>query len=151
MAETHKTTTHTSNHRGYEASDANVGSLTKFGIGLAIVAAVVLALMLWLQDFFAAQNQRATPPVSPWAAQRQAPPAPRLQVAPARDLRDIRMMEDSVLHSYGWVVRDSGVVRLPIERAMELVAQRGLPVRAEERGLKIENRESRIEAGGLQQ
>ncbi len=146
MAETHTTPTHSDNDRRYEASDANVVSLTKFGIGLAIVAAVVLVLMLWLQNFFAAQNQRATPPVSPLAAQRQAPPAPRLQVAPARDLRDIRMVEDSVLHSYGWVVRDSGVVRIPIERAMELVAQRGLPVR-----VKSNAREEKGEKGSGQQ
>ncbi|MDZ7360586.1 MAG: hypothetical protein ONB46_07645 [candidate division KSB1 bacterium] len=147
MADTHKIPTHTGNHRGYEASDANVVSLTKFGIGLAIVAAVVLVLMLWLQNFLAAQNQRVTPPASPLAAQRQAPPAPRLQVAPARDLHDIRMLEDSVLHSYGWVVRDSGVVRIPIERAMELIAQRGLPVRQS----KMEDRKPKMEDGGLKQ
>ncbi len=63
-------------------------------------------------------------------AERQLPPGPRLQIAPAKDLDDVRAAEDSVLYNYGWVVRDAGVVRIPIERAIELVVQRGLPVRS---------------------
>ncbi len=124
-------TPHTNNNRGYEESDANVAALGKYGLGLAIISVVVLALMVWLQSFFAAQTQRAMPASSPLATQRQAPVAPRLQITPEKDLHDVRVAEDSVLHSYGWIVRDSGVVRLPIARAMELTAQRGLPVRTE--------------------
>ena len=124
-------TPHTNNNRGYEESDANVSALGKYGLGLAIITAVVLALMVWLQSFFTAQTQRAMPASSPMATQRQAPAAPRLQVTPEKDLHDMRVVEDSVLHSYGWIVRDSGVVRLPVARAMELTAQRGLPVRTE--------------------
>jgi len=144
MTETHKTPTHTNNNRGYEESDANVAALGKYGIGLAIISAVVLVLMLWLQNFFAAQTKRVTPPPSPLAVQRQAPPVPRLQVIPEKDLHEIRIMEDSVLHSYEWIVRDSGIVRLPIERAMELTAQRGLPFRES----KMDDRGLRIEDGG---
>ena len=145
MAEIHKTPTPTNNNRGYEESDANVASLGKYGIGLAIISAVVLVLMLWLQNFFAAQTKSVTPPPSPLAVQRQAPPAPRLQVIPEKDLHDVRVAEDSVLHSYGWIVRDAGVVRIPIERAMELTAQRGLPVRAEGRGPKAEGKKSEVQ------
>jgi len=149
MTETH----HTNNNRGYEESDANVAALGKYCIGLAIISAIVLVLMLWLQNFFAAQTKRATPPASPLATQRQAPPAPRLQVIPEKDFHEVRVAEDSVLHSYGWIVRDSGIVHLPIERAMELTAQRGLPVRTmgDERGAKGEGREARGEKGDVQQ
>jgi hypothetical protein len=142
MTEIHKTPTHTNNHRGFEESDANVAALGKYGLGLAIIFAVVLALMMWLQSFFAAQTKRAMPASSPLATQRQAPAAPRLQIKPEKDLHDVRVAEDSVLHSYGWIVRDSGVVRLPIARAMELTAQRGLPVRAEGGGLRAEGKKS---------
>ncbi len=60
---------------------------------------------------------------------RPAPlyPEPRLQVAPAADLGALRAHEESILHSYGWVDRPAGVVRIPIERSMELLLQRGLP------------------------
>ncbi|MCI0694884.1 hypothetical protein L0337_23110 [candidate division KSB1 bacterium] len=130
MSETHNMPTHTDNGSGHEESDANVSAVTKFGIGLAIISAVVLVLMVWLQNFFNEQTKRATPPPSPLMAERQLPPGPRLQVAPAKDLDEVRAAEDSVLNSYGWVVRDGGVVRIPIDRAIELVVQRGLPVRS---------------------
>jgi len=157
MTDTHKIPTHTDNGRGYEASDANVSALTKFGVGLAIISAIVLVLMVWLLKFFISQNKDATPPASPLAVERQAPPAPRLQIAPEKDLHQVHVGEDSLLHSYGWVIRDAGVVRIPIERALELTAQRGLPVRAAEEAKieggesQIENRRTKIEDGGSQQ
>jgi hypothetical protein len=127
MTEIHNT--HTNNNRGHEESDANVSALARYGIGLAVICALALVLMLWLQGFFAARSKRAMPPSSPLAAQRQAPPAPLLQVTPEKDLQHVHATEDSILHTYGKVTSDASVVRLPITRAMELVAQRGLPVR----------------------
>lgn len=128
MTEIHNT--HTNDNRGHEESDANVSVLAKYGIGLAVIFALVLVLMLLLRGFFSTQTKRATSPASPLAAQRQAPPAPLLQVTPEKDLQQVRATEDSILHTYGKVTSDASVVRLPIVRAMELVAQRGLPVRA---------------------
>jgi hypothetical protein len=48
------------------------------------------------------------------------------------DLSDMRAAEDQLLHHYSWVDRDKGVVRLPIERAMDILAERGLPSRPSE-------------------
>jgi hypothetical protein len=56
-------------------------------------------------------------------------PAPRLQVDPAADLIELRAREDARLHTYGWVDKKAGVIHIPIERAMDLVLQRGFPVR----------------------
>ena len=46
-----------------------------------------------------------------------------------QDLRDLRTAEDEQLKSYGWVDRNGGVVRIPIDEAMKLTLQRGLPAR----------------------
>jgi hypothetical protein len=35
--------------------------------------------------------------------------------------------ENAALTTYGWVDRDAGIVRMPIERAMEILVERGLP------------------------
>lgn len=59
-------------------------------------------------------------------------PEPKLQVRPRDDLKALRAEEDALLDHYGWVDRKSGVVRIPIERAIELTAERGLPARREE-------------------
>jgi hypothetical protein len=40
--------------------------------------------------------------------------------------------EDELLNNYGWVDQDAEVVRIPIERAMELLLERGLPTRPQE-------------------
>ncbi len=63
------------------------------------------------------------------AALPSRPPAPRLQDAPAQDLNTFRATESDALHSYGWVEPAAGVVHIPIERAMELTLERGLPAR----------------------
>ena len=57
------------------------------------------------------------------------PPEPRLQTNPRQDLSNLRAREDALLNSYGWVDKNTGVVRIPIERAMQLIVERGLPTR----------------------
>ena len=65
------------------------------------------------------------------------PPEPRLQgapgheVEPIQELKDLRAAEDALLNSYGWVDRNAGITRIPIERAMDKLLQQGLPVREE--------------------
>ena len=41
------------------------------------------------------------------------------------------MKEERTLYSYGWVDERAGIVRIPIERAMDLLVQRGLPLRSQ--------------------
>jgi hypothetical protein len=56
-------------------------------------------------------------------------PQPRLESNETTEINAFRLQEAQTLHSYGWVDQQSGVMRIPIDRAMELVAQRGLPTR----------------------
>jgi len=82
--------------------------------------------MWWLFDYFAARTAQLDQPRSPLASsspRESLPPEPRLQVSPAQDLKELRAAEDAMLHSYGWVDQQAGVVRIPIERAMELLAE----------------------------
>jgi hypothetical protein len=54
---------------------------------------------------------------------------PRLQGDDGnQDTADLHIREDLLLDNYSWVDRSKGTIRIPIERAMELIAQRGLPV-----------------------
>jgi hypothetical protein len=54
---------------------------------------------------------------------------PRLETNERLEIKDFRTQEEQTLNSYGWVDQPNGVVRIPIERAMQLLAQRGLPTR----------------------
>jgi len=57
------------------------------------------------------------------------PPEPRLQVSAPKDLEQYKAAQGEILNSYGWVDQKAGVVRIPIDRAMDILVQKGLPVR----------------------
>lgn len=56
-------------------------------------------------------------------------PEPALQPDPKVDLQTYKSQAEHDLGSYGWVDRSQGVAKIPIERAMALLAARGVPVR----------------------
>lgn len=95
--------------------------------GLLVVS---MFAMSWLFGAFEGLDDRGSAP--PMAAERQVPPAPRLQLDGQLELEEHRERMDEVLGEYAWIDRGHGVVRLPVDRAMELIAERGLPHRGEE-------------------
>jgi len=111
--------------------DVNVRAVTKFGIGLVGGLVLVAFLMWFLFDRFVARQMPSSRELEPMAAinPRKEPPEPRLQKDPTMDLKELRAGEDAILHSYGWIDPDKGIVRIPVERAMDLVAKEGLPSR----------------------
>jgi hypothetical protein len=58
-------------------------------------------------------------------------PPPRLQSAPRGDLKALRAREELLLNGYGWVDRKAKIVHIPVDRAMDLLVQRGLPETAQ--------------------
>ena len=115
----------------HETSDVNIRAILGFGVGLIVVAAVIHILVWALFVYFNAREARQPQPAYPLAVQREnrLPPEPRLQTNPREDLRELRVAEDEMLTTYGWVDRNAGVVRIPIDEAMKLTIQRGLPAR----------------------
>lgn len=116
---------------GYEQSDVQPRGVVIFLIGLAVVIALSMLAMRVLFGVIVARDARRDAPAAPVALEDAAriPPEPRLQTAVRSDLAALRAHEDSVLTRYGWVSREAGVVRIPIDRAIELLAERGLPAR----------------------
>ena len=115
----------------HEESDVNVRGVLGFAAGL-LVTAVLIQFMVWLLFvYFSGREAARVVPEYPLAAgeQTRVPPEPRLQTNPREDLRALRAREDAVLKSYGWVDKTAGVVRIPIDEAIKLTVQRGLPVR----------------------
>ena len=119
----------------HETRDADIRSLVIFA---AVLAGTVLLVMWGMARVFHyfGTTQSLGPPASPFAEARTLPPQPRLQVEPRIELNQLRGGEDAMLHSYGWVDRNAGVVHIPIERAMDLVVEKGLPMREERGGKK---------------
>jgi hypothetical protein len=119
----------TSVEAGHEKSDVSIGAIVKFGIGLAVGALLVSVGMWGLFKVLETRESKRDTPLPPLAAAglRRTPPEPRLEpdaLAPRRRMQD---EEREALTTYGWVDKNAGVVRLPIERAMDLLVERGLP------------------------
>lgn len=117
----------------HETSDINIRAVLGFGLGL-IVAGMMIHVAIWLLfQFFATREASRVAPQYPLAAGQanRVPPEPRLQINPRQDLRDLLAQEDQLLTTYGWVDKSTGVVRMPIDRAMKLTVERGFPVRGE--------------------
>jgi hypothetical protein len=94
----------------------------------ALVFAVVWALSAGFRDDLVASDPEPHPLAE--ATRSQPPPEPRLQEAPPKDLAAHRAREDEELTTWGWVDKERGVARIPIERAIDIAAEKNLPAPA---------------------
>jgi len=99
-----------------------------FAVVMILVSAATFVTVKIIQHTFDINWARSEAPLSP-LAQAQMPPAPLLQVASGQDLIDLRAKEQVAINSYRWVDEKNGVVGIPVEEAIKLLAQRGLPSR----------------------
>ena len=114
----------------HETKDVNALAVGIFGVSLIVLCVVAVILLIGLFRYFNAQETaRQVPREESAAAMPGLPAQPKLQEHPREDLNQMRAQEDQILSTYGWVDKDKGIVRLPIDRAMELLAQRNLPYR----------------------
>jgi hypothetical protein len=116
---------------GYEKRDANVKGLLQFAFWMAVVLLVTMVGMRFAFDSFKT-NQPLGATASPMVklTDRMLPPSPRLQVLPHQELVDYCAAQQQEVNTYAWVNQPSGVVRIPVDRAMELILSRGLPTRS---------------------
>jgi len=116
----------------YEHTDANVWVIAKFGIWLAITAIAVHVGIWVMWTMLIKQAEVTREPQYPLATEPRLPPEPRLQQFPANELDEFRRGESARLSSYGYVNKEAGIVHIPIEEAMRLTVERGLPSRTED-------------------
>jgi hypothetical protein len=120
-----------SNGHTHEKTDASTQPIFRFAAGLAVSVAAAMVLMAMLFSYFTERETVLDTSVSPLASEAPlAPSGPQLQASPTVDLEKLRREEDDYLSSYGWVDQREGLVHIPIERAIELMAERGLPARS---------------------
>jgi len=143
---------------GYEGTDVRVSGVMVFLTALGIFVVVTAVLCVGIGKVINAELGKADGPTTKWnhpvdvrklgnlasspelqqqfAKLAQRFPSPRLQTDDGnQEITDMHAKEDLLLENYSYVgaaagPNEKGAVRIPIERAMELVAQRGLPVAA---------------------
>jgi len=119
----------------YEHTDIDPSVGYKFGLWLGVSMLISFAIVYGTFKLFENQGKSANALAQkyPLAASipHKEPPLPNLQKQPFKDVYMLRMGENEKLTSYGWVDKDGGIARLPIDRAMEVMLERGFPARAD--------------------
>ena len=110
----------------YEPKDVNPRSIAIFAIGLLVVIVAAMGLVWWI---LTSLDNRTEDEQAGQSVVVEVPPAPRLQpnpvdqIPPERQLELLRTYEEETLNSYGWVDKEAGIVRIPIDQAMKLVVE----------------------------
>lgn len=129
-------------HNDFEREDLSPGGVMYFMVGLLVVVIAIYLIvdgMYHFLDRYEAEHQASmSPMITPNPDTRAITPEdplsfpqPRLETNERTQLTDYIQKQDQKLLTYDWIDKDSGTVRIPIDRAMDLIAQRGLPVRPE--------------------
>src|ERR1700683_3495499 len=129
-------------HGGYERQDLQTSSILYFLLIILVGTAICMGILRGVFVYLDHREKTSQPPVSPLITNvpsdtrhiapgypQGAFPNPKLEEDERGQLNGIIVNEDNELYSYGWVDEKAGTVRIPIDRAMELLVERGLPVR----------------------
>lgn len=132
---------------GYERQDIGVSGVLYFLLGLAVAGLFVYFVVNGIYSYLEKKSEANQAPVSPLVTNaptdtrklssdykdylQQNFPSPQLEIDERGQLDKIRTDEAETLSTYDWVDQKAGTVRIPIDRAMDLIAQRGLPVHAQ--------------------
>ncbi|MCB0165785.1 MAG: hypothetical protein KDI79_16255 [Anaerolineae bacterium] len=112
----------------FERSDVNYKLMIGSVILLIVVTVCSMLLSIWIYGTMETRQVESRPTPFPLIQLRPTPPPPRLQPNPIdrttgeEDLSAMHQREDAILESYGWVDEEQGIVRIPIDRAIDVLA-----------------------------
>lgn len=122
----------------FEHSDlpprTTIGILVGVLVGMWITSGLIYFYFAYLSHHRA---DVSPPPLRIELHGNPMPPEPRLQSSPRQDLKAMRTQEDWRLSHYSWVDKGKGVVAIPIERAIGIIAQRGIPPQKQPPNMKL--------------
>lgn len=135
---------HSGGEAGFEREDLGSRGVFAFMIGLAVVGVVIYFVISGMYSFLDKYERSQMATASPLVTSKGAMSrvvtqdymdqrfkengAPMLETNERGEFRDFLVKQENQLNSYGWVDENAGVAHIPIERAMELTVQRGMPV-----------------------
>jgi hypothetical protein len=132
----------TADNSGFERQDLQPSSILYFLLALGVATLLCIIGLRGLYAYLDNHEKPLQPAVNPLVTNvpadtrhiapgypQSAFPSPRLEKIEGDELDGDLIKEEKTLYSYGWVDEKAGTVRIPIERAMDLLVQRGLPVR----------------------
>ena len=115
----------------HERSDAHVRPLVIFLVFMASTVLIAFGIITVLFEYFTQRTATIYGPAVELSSPGGESGAPQLQVVPGLDQRAIRVDVTARLEGYGWVDEGRGVVHVPIETAIDMLLESGVPARTE--------------------
>jgi hypothetical protein len=113
---------------GHEANNLRVRGLAVFAAALVGVTVLVLvSLSLVMREFSGEEKQLDSLALPRFAGDTGGFPAPIIQPDPAEELTKMKREDLGRLTEYGWIDRAAGIAHIPVDRAIDILAERGLP------------------------
>jgi hypothetical protein len=127
----------------FEREDLSTRGVFVFMIGLAIIGLVIYFIIVGMYSFLDKYEHARMTTASPLVTSRgpaarvvtkdymekfKENAAPMLESDERGQFKDFLLKQEDQLNSYGWINEQAGVAHIPIERAMDLIVERGLPV-----------------------
>lgn len=112
--------------RGHEQQDLGIRMLFLSLLGLMLFTAIFAVLMIWMWSGLDARQEPRREVSSPLVETDVTPPEPRLETRSGEVLENMNAMRAMQSTTYAWLDRDNGIARIPVSRAMEIIAARGL-------------------------
>jgi hypothetical protein len=114
----------------HEANRVQVKGILGFALALIALAGIVHLVLAFVMQQFSKEESKLQNQRPPLFALPVDVPTPHLQGNPGADLARLKTQSLDRLNTYGWVNREAGIARIPIDRAMDILARSGLPKRA---------------------
>jgi hypothetical protein len=123
-----QTTRSAESEHGHEANTLSVRTLVMFATAVVALAIIVNLILASVMEGVSKESRTAHALEAPrFKDEEGAFPSPRLQADPAGSFAAFKRGELERLNGYGWVDQKKGVAHIPIDRAIEILAERGLP------------------------
>jgi hypothetical protein len=111
----------------HESNEIEIKGILLSALGLVVMAVAILAVLGLVMKAYERQRSHELATRPPLFTTDIQPPGPHLQGNPATDLAQLRKHELQQLNSYGWVNPEKGIAHIPIDRALDILIQSGLP------------------------
>lgn len=112
---------------GHDTRDVNIKLILFSTVVMVVIVLITCFFTVGIFDFLNAHSG-SVPQSTSLTAPKEIPPVPRVLEHPWEELPVLRGTETRTLNSYAWVNQGGGTVRIPVDRAIDLLAARGLPV-----------------------
>ena len=119
----HKTAPVIPDPKGYESADIDLTPINKWMVALLVFVLVNTIIVIPIYLFLLPKSTVGD--VTRFDKHPMPESTPVLQALPKVEMRDFHIEEQAKAEGYGWADKSKGEVRIPIEKAMELVVEKG--------------------------